>query len=205
MKQKYTITVANSEINIITEEPKESIDTVVGVVDRRLREILLHSKSISRVDAALLLSLECAAEKINIQKQLRDAEAQNERLVVLGESKDREIALLEREIETLRASLNIANSHGKTAPKRANSAQLGFDDIDGEHTETPVEEPVKVQKKSEEPAEISPDTAVQSILDGEEHQGEHGRKHRRVRAKSVGGEKPSKVRSMFDLISYDDI
>ncbi|MGM9632729.1 MAG: cell division protein ZapA [Eubacteriales bacterium] len=205
MKQKYTITVANSEINIITEEPKESIDTVVGVVDRRLREILLHSKSISRVDAALLLSLECAAEKINIQKQLRDAEAQNERLVVLGESKDREIALLEREIETLRASLNIANSHGKNAPKRANSAQLGFDDIDGEHTEASAEEPVKVQKKSEEPAESTLDTAVQSILDGEEHQGEHGRKRRRVRAKSAGGEKPSKVRSMFDLISYDDI
>ncbi len=191
MKKKHVITVANSEIHIITDEPKESIDTVVGVVNRRMREILLHSKGISRIDASLLLSLECMAEKLKIQKQLREKEAENERLVALGESKDREIASLERELETLRASLSLANAHNKPQQKKAHSAQLGFDEMDGEDSATPG----------------AKDGAVEEILSGAEQDKNEApaKKNRRGRRAGAKGDKPAKVRSMFDLISYDDI
>ena len=43
MKKRYALTVANSEINIITDEPRENIDAIVGIVDRNIREIYLHS------------------------------------------------------------------------------------------------------------------------------------------------------------------
>ena len=71
MKKKYTITVANSEIHIVTEEPKEALDTIVGVVDRHVREIHLHSPACSRVDAAIILCLEYCAEKLKLKKKLR--------------------------------------------------------------------------------------------------------------------------------------
>ena len=132
MKKKYTITVANSEIHIVTEEPKEALDTIVGVVDRHVREIHLHSPACSRVDAAIILCLEYCAEKLKLKKKLNDANAEIERLAVLNEVAARENAALEREIETLRASLNMSNMP-KSAGKRSAEFQLGFDDIDNEN------------------------------------------------------------------------
>ena len=133
MKKKYTLTVADSQINVITEEPKEAIDTIVGVVDRRIREIHLHSPSCSRVDAAILLCLDYCAEKIQLKKKLKQANAEIERLAVLNEATARENASLEREIETLRRSLNmssVSKSSYKAAP-----AQLAFDDFGTEENE----------------------------------------------------------------------
>ena len=39
MKQKYTITVSDVEMNVICEESPETVEALVGMVDRRMREI----------------------------------------------------------------------------------------------------------------------------------------------------------------------
>lgn len=196
MKQKYTLTVANSQINIVTEAPKDEIDAIVGIVDRRIREIHLHSRSCSRTDAAVLLCLDYCAEKIELQKTIKSSNAQIERLTVMNEVAEREIASLEREIETLRASLNLAGT--KTSAKKTPDAQIGFDDIsDDAHLEMP--------------AEKAPETAVEKILANEPEIAEerltppeetpvveeHEKPHAKARKK--------KVRAMFDMISFDDI
>lgn len=228
MKKKYTLTVADSQINVITDEPKEAIDTIVGVVDRRIREIHLHSPSCSKVDAALLLCLDYCAEKLQLKKKLKQASAEIERLAVLNEAAARENAVLEREIEALRKSLDMPSP--KQSAKAA-SVQLGFDDMTSDKSEN---EPLEIitehayeqateeraqaeENKSEESApkaeENAPDTsAVDIILSGEAPQAEE---QIAIEAPAESAEAPEKkphvkgkkkkVRSMFDLISFDDI
>ncbi len=202
MKQKYTITVANSEIHIITEEPKEALDTIVGVVDRRVREIHLHSPGCSRVDAAIILCLEYCAEKLKLKKKLKDANAEIERLAVLNEAAARENAALEREIETLRASLNMSNMP-KSASKRASEFQLVFEDL--ATTNEPLEiiaEQADDDKKtfesaeSEQPAGNEP--AVTEALTPPTTEAEDGKQ-------PTAKAKKKKVRAMFDMISFDNI
>ena len=209
MKQKYRITVANSEIHIITEEPKEALDTIVGVVDRRVREIHLHSPSCSRVDAAIILCLEYCAEKLKLKKKLKDANAEIERLAVLNEVAARENAALEREIETLRASLNMSNVP-KSSGKRASEFQLGFDDLS---TNNEPLEIITEHASDEEKAAENERAPVQMPSDNEESPAEEPvAVQESITPPSEATEnKPSvkakkkKVRAMFDMISFDDI
>lgn len=208
MKKKYTITVANSEIHIVTEEPKEALDTIVGVVDRRVREIHLHSPACSRVDAAIILCLEYCAEKLKLKKKLKDANAEIERLAVLNEVAARENAALEREIETLRASLNMSNMP-KSAGKRSAEFQLGFDDIDD------ANEPLQIitEQASDEQAapefekneEIAPTAAAEQKNESEPIVTEALTPPADTEEKKSAKAKKKKVRAMFDMISFDDI
>ena len=210
MKQKYTLTVANSQIHIATDATKEEIDTIVGIVDRRIREIYLYSKSCSRTDAAVLLCLDYCAEKIELQKTMKTLNSQIERLTLLNESSQKEIASLEREIETLRQSLSLGNVH---KAKKSADAQIGFDDIsDDTHLEIKEEEKIVEANEEviEEAVETAPETAIEKILadepdiaqekeaviDEPTHE-EHEKPHVKARKK--------KVRAMFDMISFDDI
>lgn len=204
MKQKYRITVANSEIHIITEEPKEALDTIVGVVDRRVREIHLHSPSCSRVDAAIILCLEYCAEKLKLKKKLKDANAEIERLAVLNEVAARENAALEREIEALRASLNMSNVP-KSSSKRASEFQLGFDDLSTnnepleiitEHANDEAEQSIATQDtQAQAPAETELPLVEETLTPPSEE----------TENKPSVKAKKKKVRAMFDMISFDDI
>ena len=210
MKKKYTLTVANTQINVVTEEPKEAIDTIVGVVDRKIREIHLHSPSCSRVDAAILLCLDYCADKLQLKKKLKQANAEIERLAVLNEAAARENAALEREIETLRRSLNMSPVV-KNSPKTA-AAQLAFDDL-GESENEPLviitedaSDAVKSEEAKDEPAVV--ESAVDKILADEapEEKAEPAEPAETAEEdRTARRGKKKKVRSMFDLISFDDI
>ena len=192
MKSKYTLTVANSQINIVTEMSKEEIDSILGIVDRRIREIHLHSKNCSRTDAALLLCLDYCAEKIELQKTIKLYDAQLERLTLLNEAQEKEIASLTREIESLRASLNLASPVSVKAvhKKTALNEQIGIDEINAEEMPS---------IKEEKPVA----SAVDKILSEGETASERlttpseDKPHAKARKK--------KVRAMFDMISFDDI
>lgn len=190
MKQKYTVTVANSEIHLITEASKQELDDIVGAVDRRIREIHLHSKDCSRSEAALLLCLEYCAEKNSLQKMVKAQEAQAEHLNMLLEANERERASLEREVELLRQSLKAKNE--KAAKKAAKDA--GAEEM----TILSASEPKKRGRKKKSETDTAP-TAVEKILsDGNDTPKARGRKKK-------DGTQNSKVRAMFDMISFDDI
>ena len=75
MRQKYTITVADIEMNVISEESPEAVEALVGLVDRKMREICSASKSCSKSEAALLCALDYCSERIKIQRKLKALEA----------------------------------------------------------------------------------------------------------------------------------
>lgn len=187
MKEKYTLTVANSQINIVTEQPKNEIDEIVGVVDRRIREIHLHSKTCSRTDAAIILCLEYCAEKMELQKTIRSFNSQVERLNLMSAAANKEMAALQRENDMLRATLALG---GKAPQKKEVEEQIAFDDM------------VVDESVSEEPKE--PQTAIEKILDEKEEEARSSsdeQKHEKPHAKA----RKKKVRAMFDMISFDDI
>ena len=214
MKQKYTLTVADAEINIITDEPKESIDTVVGIVDRRIREINLKSKNCSRIEAALLLCLDYCAEKLKLQKKIKMADAEISRLATLNDAAARENAALTREIEALRQSLNMSTITPPAPTKISKPVQISInEELKDEEPYTPfVEEKIDqdVEEKIEEApapeAVIEEEPVQETILEApveeapviEEPKQEESKKEEPA-------PKKKRVRSMFDLITFDKL
>ena len=74
MKQKYTITVSDVEMNVISDESPEAVEALVGIVDRKMREISLVSKRCSKSEAALLCALDYCSEKIKAQRKIKALE-----------------------------------------------------------------------------------------------------------------------------------
>ena len=74
MKQKYTITVADVEMNVISEESAEAVEALVGIVDRKMREISMMSKRCSKAEAALLCALDYCSDKIKAQRKIKALE-----------------------------------------------------------------------------------------------------------------------------------
>lgn len=74
MKQKYTITISDVQMNVISDESPESVEALVGIVDRKMREVSLASKRTSRSEAALLCALDYCSEKIKAQRKIKALE-----------------------------------------------------------------------------------------------------------------------------------
>ena len=98
MKQKYTITIADTEMNIITEESPEFVDEIVNILDRKIREINTSFRRCSKNEAALLCALDYCSDKMKMQKKIRNIDAE----IAL---KDAQINRLTSENERLRALL----------------------------------------------------------------------------------------------------
>jgi len=98
MKQKYTITIADIEMNVITEEPPEFVDELVGIIDRKIREINTASRRCSKNEAALLCALDYCSDKMKMQKKIRSIDAETA-------LKNAQINRLTAENEKLRALL----------------------------------------------------------------------------------------------------
>lgn len=100
MKQKYTITIADIEMNVVCEESAEAVEALVGIVDRKMREITMSSKRCSKSEAALLCALDYCADKITAQRKVKALESK----LALTEAAVEE---LEMENDKLREELSL--------------------------------------------------------------------------------------------------
>ena len=205
MKQKYTLSVADAEINVITDEPRETIDAIVGTVDRRIREINLKSRNCSRIEAALLVCLDYCAEKIKLQKKIKMADAEISRLAALNDATARENAALTREIEMLRQSLNMKTPEAPAPTRISKPVQLSINEElkdeeayspFAEEEETPTAAPEAVEEETPVQETILEDAPVAEAPVAEAPAAE---------APATEAPKNKRVRYMFELITFDKL
>ena len=62
-------------MNVICEESPETVEKIVGHVDRKIREINLGSSRCSKHEAALLCALDYCSERIKAQRKIKALES----------------------------------------------------------------------------------------------------------------------------------
>ena len=85
-------------MNVIAEESPETVENLVGMVDRKMKEILGPGSRCSKTEAALLCALDYCSEKIRVQRKIKALESK----LTMAESTVEE---LEMENEELRGKL----------------------------------------------------------------------------------------------------
>ena len=95
MKQKYTITVAGVQMNVVAEESAQTVEALVGMVDRKMKEI---GNACPKTEAALLCALDYCSDRIKSQRKVKALESR------LSMAEDT-VAELESENEELRAEI----------------------------------------------------------------------------------------------------
>ena len=93
MKQKYSITVADMDLNIISDASPDEVENIVGMLDRRMRDINLKSPRCTKNEAAILCALAYCSERMAMQGALKKVEkdafrfsAENEKLKKIEET-----------------------------------------------------------------------------------------------------------------------
>lgn len=192
MKKKYTLSIADMEINVITDEPQESVEHIVGILDRKMREIALKSRRCTKNEAALLCALDFCADKIKFKEQIESLEDEledtSEKLKNLSEKQDlikqntdrleKEKARLEVENGKLRALLDEAKAGKKISDEDVAMAGATESDIStpvGDIYAASGEDEAKAEEEKPAPAQKKKNTAK------------------------------SRVGSMFDLLTFSDI
>ena len=208
MKQKYTITVADMELNIISDASPDEVENIVGILDRRMRDINLKSPRCTKNEAAVLCALSYCSERIAMQEAFKKVEkdafrfaGENEKLKKTIESMQEEMDNLRKDAEVMRsilerASLTVApqpaaqEEKPKYVPKpfgkKEDPVQLTAFDTPAEQPEQPTSpvEPAVAASSEAEPAEETAEASAQ-------------KKNQKANKTRVG--------TMFDLLTFSDV
>ena len=102
MRQKYTITISDVEMNVISEESPEAVEALVGLVDRKMREVMQGSSQCPKTQAALLCALDYCSERIKSQRKVKSLETKLAMTETALEELETENEALRRELDELK-------------------------------------------------------------------------------------------------------
>ena len=160
MKKKYSLSIADVELNVTVDEAPETVEYIVGVIDRKMRDILLKSRYCPKTQAALLCALDLCADKVRAKEEIEKLEGEIETLKAdLKASDDKysraqgisialegEKARLEIENMKLRALLDEAKQNGEVSESDIEALGLNISAAPAEAAAEPEEE--KKEQKS---------------------------------------------------------
>lgn len=222
MKQKYTITIADMELNILSDAAADDVHAIATILDRRMKDTLTRSPRCSKSEAAILCALSYCAERQSMQEALKKVErdafraaGENEKLRKTVEQMQEEMDNLRRDAEVMRAVLERAaaaqpqNEKSKLVPRapvaparkpvREVTQISAFDTLPEEEAPAPSA-PVPAARPAapaapaaEKPAEKPAEAAPAT----EEKKAKKGGK-KDAKAKSHIG-------NMFDLLTFSDV
>ncbi|MBR3895339.1 MAG: cell division protein ZapA [Clostridia bacterium] len=110
MKQKYTITVADMELNIISDAAPDEVENIVGMLDRRMRDINLKSPRCTKNEAAVLCALSYCSERIAMQEAFKKVEKDAFRFAGENEKLKKTIESMQEELDNLRKDAAVMRS-----------------------------------------------------------------------------------------------
>lgn len=146
-KKKYTLVISDVEMNVLTDAPWESVEKIVGILDRKMRDIHLKSYRCTKNQAALLCALEYCAEKLTLQERNAELEEIAQQDSATIEQKEQRIAELEAEIARLQGENEIM--HNILERAAASTERIMGHSVPAE--EPKAEEPEAEEPKAEEP------------------------------------------------------
>lgn len=237
MKQKYTLVIADVEMNVVTEASREAVDKIVGILDRKMRDINLKSHRCTKNQAALLCALEYCSEKLDLQERNAELEEIAEQDAATIEELESKVAELEEKLAALqnenevmngileRAAANTKRLMAKPDPEpvAAPTAEETAEVAPAAETieSAPVPEAVEAAPAPEAPEEI--EVPEQLSVDFEqaaeqeepvntkaaqvigEIAGEEAAPAPKAKAKAKKTKNRSRVGSMFDLLTFNDV
>ena len=158
MKQKYTITVADMELNIISDASPDEVENIVGILDRRIRDINLKSPRCTKNEAAILCALSYCSERIAMQEAFKKVEKDAFRFAAENEKQKRTMETMQKEIDTLRKDAEVMRSlldRASITPVAAPAPTAPAVTAPPKYIPTPVQKPAVEEKKEEEPVQLS--------------------------------------------------
>ena len=102
MKQRYSITISNVQMNVVSDESPEAVEALVGLVDRKMKEITGGSNLVPKSEAALLCALDYCSERIKAQRKIKALETKLAYAETALEELEMENEQLKKELEELR-------------------------------------------------------------------------------------------------------
>ena len=148
-KKKYSVKIADVDMNIITDEREDIVMRLVSLIDGEIKGITAQSRNYSKIDAAILVALDHASNRLKAEKRVRNLEAQ--------------IALYDANLRRMREeNIKLKNSMlgkvSETAEEIISEEQIPLDTEEPETTEESIEEPAveeahDIEELFEEPAE----------------------------------------------------
>ena len=183
MKQKFNITVADMQLSIVSDANPEEVEAVVGMLDRKMRDISLKSPRCTKNEAAILCALSYCSERMAAQETAKKLEKDCFRFATENER-------LKKQVESLKIELNGVredNAVMRSVLSRTTAAA---------GTPVPQETPAKKQAA---PASVSAEQlsveipAAESgtpVVEESEEKAEKGK---------------SRVGTMFDLLTFSDV
>ena len=153
MKKKYTLVISDVEMNVVTDAPWESVEKIVGILDRKMRDIHLKSYRCTKNQAALLCALEYCSEKLELQARNDELEEIAEQDAATIAEKEQRIAELEEELAKLHGENEIMHNILERAAA-STKRMMGHQEPAAQPAEEPVAEAPAAQEKpvAEQPA-----------------------------------------------------
>ena len=148
-KKKYSVKIAGVDMNIISDEREDIVMRLVGLLDSDITAITNQSRNYSKIDAAILVALDHASNRLKAEKRVRNLEAQ--------------IALYDANLRRMREeNIKLKNSMlgkvSETAEEIISEEQIPLETEEAEIVEEKIEEPAveeahDIEELFEEPAE----------------------------------------------------
>ena len=75
-KKKYEVKIADVDMKIISDEREDIVMRLVSQLDDQITSITKQSRNFSKIDAAILVALDHASNRLKAEKRVRNLEAQ---------------------------------------------------------------------------------------------------------------------------------
>ena len=201
MKQKYTITVADMDLNIISDASPDEVENIVGILDRRMRDINLKSPRCTKNEAAMLCALSYCSERIAMQEAFKKVEKDAFRFAGENEKLKRTIEELQTELDTLRKDAAVMRSLlDQAAANTQKEAEPAFVAKTPAEKKAVAEEAVQLSipdSMPEQPTAPVPAAVPASAEPSVSEESTAAKKSQKTNKNRVG--------NMFDLLTFSDI
>ncbi len=199
MKQKYTITVADMELSIISDASPDEVENIVGILDRRIRDIKLRSPRCTKNEAAILCALSYCSERIAMQEAFKKVEKDAFRFAGENEKLKKTIEGMQEELDTLRKDAAVMRS----ILDRAAISVTPATDVSAEKSSYI---PKPVSKTVDEPTDKAKQLSVFDTPAPEAEQPSATVSDEAPATKKTSKQNnKSRVGTMFDLLTFSDI